>query len=360
MVRRLVMIALAIMLLLGGCDKKDTVIPILEEPVEAEIDTAAVSRGDIYDLFTYDAKVYPEIHELSFPIDGEAGDIAVYMGQEVKKGDLLLSLEDENRGKELNRLKEELETTLKNNELDNKKTSLEIQIQELDILRRGEAGASAVEIARMEAALGKSKLKREHALKLQELDKNRVIKKIEEIEEELEKYKLKAPCSGSITYIKQFSGNSRINAYETAIIIADETRLHIQSDFISGSELSMANEVYALIGGRKYAIQYIPFETNELIKMKNSGIKPETRYEFAAGQGLTAGDYACVCLIKNFKKDVLIIPNNALYKDSSGSFVYRMVDGELVRSNVELGIKTNTEIEVIKGLEEGDIIYVQK
>ena len=360
MVKRLIIVVIALVITLGGCEPKEAVVPALVEPVGNDIDTAVVSRGDIFDLTTYDAKVYPEIQEVSFVIDGRLKELYVSLGQEVNKGDLLLSLEDEARRDELKRLNEEFKAITENSDLENEKIVIDLKIKELELAKKIKESAPILEIAKLEGELEKSKLKQEQNLALQQFQLQQIQRKIEEITSELEKYVLKAPCSGRITYIKQSGRDQNINAYETMMILADEQKLHIQSDFISGGDLTSASKLYALIHGKEYAIEYKPFDTSEIIKMNNSGNKIESSYEFEAEKEVKAGDYACVCLVKKQKMDVLMIPVNALYSDSEGDFVYRIVDEEMVRENVTIGTRTELQVEIIEGLKEGDVVYVQK
>ena len=53
-------------------------------------------------------------------------------------------------------------------------------------------------------------------------------------------------------------------------------------------------------------------------------------------------------------------PINALYRDSSGSYVYLNEDGERKRVAVTVGIQTDTVAEIKEGLQEGDEIYVKE
>lgn len=360
MVKRLVVFVIASVIALSGCERKETVIPTLAEPVSTDIDTAMVSRGDIFELSTYDAKVYPDIQEVSYVVDGTVKNIAAYLGQEVKEGELLIQLDEEELRKELTKQKEELEVTEKNNALEIQTQILDIQILELSIQQKKEQKAPQIEMVKLEADLEKRKLIKEQTLELQEFFTNKTKRRIEKVEAELNQYKLLAPCSGRIVYMKNMNRNSRISAKETVIMIADDSKLHIQSAFISGGKLASASQVYALIKGKQYDLNYIPFDTDELIKMNNSGIELETRYEFKEDSDINSGDYACVCLVEKLKTDVLMIPKNALYNDSDGDFVYRILDGELVKCNVEIGTKTKIQVEIISGLAEGDVVYVQK
>jgi HlyD family secretion protein len=56
------------------------------------------------------------------------------------------------------------------------------------------------------------------------------------------------------------------------------------------------------------------------------------------------------------KKDILTVAREALHDDDNGRFVYVIKDGHLDRQPVEAGIANNTRIEIIKGLEPGELV----
>ena len=56
------------------------------------------------------------------------------------------------------------------------------------------------------------------------------------------------------------------------------------------------------------------------------------------------------------KKDIVTVAREALHDDDSGRFVYLIKDGRLQRQPVEAGIANNTRIEVITGLQPGDVV----
>lgn len=58
------------------------------------------------------------------------------------------------------------------------------------------------------------------------------------------------------------------------------------------------------------------------------------------------------------QKDALLIPVTAVRSDSTGSYVYRKNGKDLEKVYIETGITTNTNVEVTKGLSDGDEIVV--
>jgi hypothetical protein len=86
----------------------------------------------------------------------------------------------------------------------------------------------------------------------------------------------------------------------------------------------------------------------------------ETKFTFETDDMVQSGDYACICVKSKLKTDVLNIPNKSLFHDAEGDFVYLMVNNKLERCSVEIGEKTEIQVEIRNGLAEGDVVYVQE
>jgi multidrug efflux pump subunit AcrA (membrane-fusion protein) len=59
------------------------------------------------------------------------------------------------------------------------------------------------------------------------------------------------------------------------------------------------------------------------------------------------------------KKDVLKIPFTALFEDDD-SYVYKQVGNDFEKTEIKTGMNSDSEIEVIEGLEEGDVLSIIK
>lgn len=359
--RKILSLVLLLLFFLSGCKANDKeAFPALKKPVEQEMETAIVSRGDIFELKTYDAKVYPDLKLVYPEKDGAMKEVTVYIGQEVKKGDVLAYLDDKEISDKIEQLEESIEDARVNNNFNNRHQELDIQIQELNIKQKIESNASELEIAQMQSELEKLEITRQQDLKQQEYELEKLNDRLKEAKTELENTVIKAPSSGEVVYISTYNKGDMVSKDNPLIIITDESKLHLQSEYMEKYIFTDASQVYALINGRKYDIEYVPLESSEVVKMQDSGIDIESRYTIKGDTGnIASGDYACICVKNKVKENVINIPKNALYSDSEGKFVYRMTDGVFSRCNIETGIETDIQVEIISGLEEGDVIYVQ-
>lgn len=348
------------LIFLSGCKEKvEENIPVLKAPVQGKMETAIVSRGDIFELTSYDAKVYPALQLVYPAVDGVLNEVCVYLGQEVKEGDILAYLDSTQLSEKIEQLEDSIEEMETNNDFNNRLQQLDIDIMELNIVQKINSNAPQLEIAQMQSELEKLKLSMEQNIEKQNYDLKKLKESLKEAREEKEKTIIKAPFSGKVVYISSFGG-IRVSKDSPVIIITDESKLHIQSNYMERNTFINANQAYALINGKQYDIEYVPLESDELVKMNDSGIAIESRFAvIGEADDIASGDYVCICLKNKVRENVLTIPKNALYSDAEGHFVYRMNNGAFARCNVETGIETDIQVEIISGLEEGDVVYVQ-
>ena len=93
----------------------------------------------------------------------------------------------------------------------------------------------------------------------------------------------------------------------------------------------------------------------------NNGVTPVSKFKLKDldDKEIYVGDYASVIVVKNYRADVLAIPQNAVYSDASGDFVYEIKGDERIRRSVVLGLSDNANVEIVSGLEEGAQVYVK-
>lgn len=73
---------------------------------------------------------------------------------------------------------------------------------------------------------------------------------------------------------------------------------------------------------------------------------------------LLPGSYAEIFVTTDENQNSILIPSIALIPDVESEFVLLFKDGKAVRQNVTTGIRTNEKIEIISGLSEGDTLII--
>jgi multidrug efflux pump subunit AcrA (membrane-fusion protein) len=69
---------------------------------------------------------------------------------------------------------------------------------------------------------------------------------------------------------------------------------------------------------------------------------------------------AYIIPVKNSRENVLTIPANALFQAYGVSYVKKIVDGEQQRVDVTVGLITDSKVEILSGLQEGDVVYAKE
>ncbi len=71
---------------------------------------------------------------------------------------------------------------------------------------------------------------------------------------------------------------------------------------------------------------------------------------------LRPGMFARVRLITRNAQDAMVLPEQALVPQGDQQFVYRVIDGKAVRTKVEVGQRRDSKVEILNGVEKGDVI----
>jgi macrolide-specific efflux system membrane fusion protein len=78
-------------------------------------------------------------------------------------------------------------------------------------------------------------------------------------------------------------------------------------------------------------------------------------------QGLRVGMSATADIITDQREGVLIIPSRAVTKNSSGNQVVKvMVGEEVVERTVVTGLDDGLDVEIVEGLNEGEVVVISR
>lgn len=318
-------------------------VPELLEPVNVSMDTQVVTRGEIYELTFYEAEVIPYMEELSFGVGGTVTNVNVQIGDSVTKGQILAEIENDYFSRQLESLNEQLESMKDANDYNNTMLEYDIRITEL---YRGDTSS-------LELQLKQNK-------ELQELEQNHIQSRIDELLLEQSNNQVIAPFDGVIVSMVDYLKNNVVSEKSPVIAIADTSILQISCDFISAKEVEKSDRCYAIVDGYEYELEYIPYDSEVIASLLLNNITPKSKFQLLDTNSQVAiGESAIACKVSNYKENVLTIPVSAIYFDSSGKYVYEVVDGVRVRRPVTIGVNNSIIAEVLDGIEEGAILYVK-
>ncbi|NLG24328.1 MAG: biotin/lipoyl-binding protein [Clostridiales bacterium] len=364
---------LAAAIALAGCAAQmEAAAPALDEPVGVKSDTAVVRRGSIEKLELRDASVKPYVEELYLTISGKVDKVYVTLGQAVKKGDPLVSLDQRDLIEQADSLADSIAHREGQMALQRSQRDIDVKIAQVELSRLqaqrttvadAEREALDIDIRLKQADIEQMRMDIEHWRQAGELDLEADRARLKALRADLGKNVLIAPYDGRIVEGYAIKTGDWVRAYDTLAYLADDSRLSVVTKYLAEGVVSAASRVYAQIGDRQYDIAYQPIDQQEYIAAALSGVEMTSSFtiEGAPGQlaGVEAGAFALIGVVTKRLDDVLLVPTNALLRDANGRYVY-VVDGDRrERREVEIGLSTDSETAVLSGLAEGEQVYVK-
>ncbi len=190
-----------------------------------------------------------------------------------------------------------------------------------------------------------------------ELDMEKM--KLANLYKEQEKSKLLSEIDGKIVYLKDVKQGDFVNAYDVIATVANPKALQLMysedkvSDFRNGMKIDVVIDDKHYDGEVAATPGDAPLNADEVTK-KSIRIKvdklPDT---------IKLGDDASFSLTLEKKENVIILPRQVINNFVGRKFVNVLVDGIREERDVELGVQTDTEAEIVKGLEVGELVIVR-
>lgn len=360
---------------LSACTGRQTESESIIELTETETakpQTVAVKRGDLQVSVSYDAQVGPKVVQLTFEEEGIFGEYKVGIGDTVEEGDVLAVPDMEQMEKQLEAKEEELENLIFN--YNYQKTSLENQIKiyeyrmqdVYDQIEKEEYLTPlytqlCIKAGNYDESKKRLELQLEQLAETYNLELPHCQSQLQKLKEKTSGNIIKAPFAGTIVALHEVGSNDVINTNLYYVAIADTTTLYTRCEAVGTSIVNAAEQILFWKDGVEYPVTYVPMSGKSYRAMRNSG---EDLYsEFAlenADVTIVSGDYGKIKLVMENKEQILLLPEIAVHTDTTGPYVYRDNGGVQERVSVEIGNTDGINIEIVNGLEEGDVIYVQE
>jgi len=355
-IRRLIAAAVCALMLVPAQAEE---APALIEPAGVKLSSTLARVDDITTLSAYTGEVIPYFEALDFEIDGEIDQVYVVVGQQVKAGDVLITLDQQAEVLRRGSIEEEIEALETDIRYAEALAQVDLDILELELDRlssRLPRDEKAISLKQLE--IESFRLDRELSMELSLLELDRLYEELALLKDEAVKAVLTAPFDGRVMFIKDMYPGMRISAYSPLLYLADDTKLFIESDYITETTLNRANDVYALVNGQRVEVAPQPADPAEILSKAVSGEKLTTRFDILPGAELSAGQYAAVCIEMVSAEDVLVVPANALFAGASGRYVYVVENDTRTRRTVKTGAANSWYVQILEGLEEGEEVYV--
>lgn len=368
----LIVTVLSTLLLIPGCmQTKQEPVEEPKELVEATTDLpqmVTVSIGEICKSEYYDGEINPSMQVLQFPRRGTFLEYRTTLGDTVEAGQVIAVTqpEYEQQIEDLTQTIEDMKTgysnTVTNYDLQIKTHKWQTeQIEDIML-------SMSPEMDGFDDVCISFELMIMEGMKI-EVQKEQYIEKTEkEIafqEEKLARMQAKngsniitAPEGGTITYLADLKVGDSVGVNSYPIVLADTDKCLVQCEYINESKMERMEFSYAIKDGKRYELQYIPYEDGEYERKNAKGEGVYTFFEVLnADEKIQFGEDIKVVTVEEYRDKVLVIPTDCIHRKDGKPFVYLDNNGNKEAVFIEIGIADDFNTEVLTGLQEGDRVY---
>ncbi|WP_199622292.1 efflux RND transporter periplasmic adaptor subunit [Paenibacillus alkalitolerans] len=319
----------------SGCsllpEEEQALAPPLVKPREDNVQTVAAKRGTIekyvrgVGTFESTSIAY---HSLSVP-GASVEEVKVKSGDTVRKGDVLIQFQIG-----------DLDLAVQEDEL--KVRYAEKNLKDALAARDDDM----IEIRRIELNIAKTKL--------------------EKTKKKLESKQLVAKMDGTVVYVEALQRSEVVNDERVLVSIADPSQLRLVYEAINRAALNGVKVGMTAafdFEGKQYTGKVTqtpdsaPTTLNEQLAEKYG----RTLYIQVdnAPEGVGMGALADIRVLVEKRDNVVIIPKGALRSYFGRTYV-QILDGESRKEmDVEVGIETSTEVEIVSGVKEDQTVIMQ-
>ena len=321
--------------------------PLIEAP-KVTYEELAVTKGTIARKISGQGSLVSVSQEnLFFKFKGGTlKSINVTLGQNIKKGTVVAALDTD-----------DLESKIKQQDLSDRQAQLTLQDAQDQLAEDQKkeaaakvAGSPEIDSLTQQVRRSTSQVKRAEF----DIEKNKLA--MDSLQLEKQKSSVAASISGQVIFVDTINAGDYAGAFKTLVTVADPTNLQLQytgdnlDSFEIGKkvELKYSDKSYTgtvvmnpgtmPVGTSKDAKKYVQIKVDNLPKDAEIGGSVDISFTLEK------------------KENVIVVSKNYIHTSEGRSYVEMLEKGMKVERNVELGLQTPTDAEIIKGLNEGEKI----
>lgn len=358
---------------------------------ETTVRTAVVERHDLISSISTNGKVEPtQDYQAHAPMPSVISKLFVHLGEHVKKGQELLRLDASDEASKVASAQAALtasraalqnmrqggtQAELLNQRADltaaqQQEQSAQAQLTTLQRLRaKGAASASEVSQAQQRLTEAQAKVAQVQTLQTSRYSKQDLAAQRAQVTES--QAALSAAESGyaGVDFHAPFSGTvyslpvaqyNFVGAGEALVSVADLTKLQVRAYFDEPEigKLAAGEPVKIVWDAKPDRVWH-----GHIVQAPTTVINYGTRNvgEAIIGVDDASGDLlpntnVTVTVTTSQRTNVLSLPREALRTEGMTNYVYRIVNGSLVRTPVQVGVVNLTRVEITGGLQQGDVV----
>jgi membrane fusion protein, multidrug efflux system len=262
--------------------------------------------------------------ELKTPVSGNVQNIYFREGQYVKKGDLLVEID--NRSWVARKLGLEARLLSAKSELSRKKELLEIE------------GVSQEELEQSEAEV------------------NHLKAQIEELEVMIDLAHIRAPFNGWLG-MRNFSPGAFLSQGEviTRLVQNDKLKVNFTIPARYASNIRKDQKITIISSASGDTAQAAIYAVDPIISSTSRSLQIRALLDNER-KGFLPGDFAQVVLEVGQFENALLVPAESVIPEMNTQVVYVVSEGKALRQVVETGSRTHNRVQVLKGLSPGDVV----
>jgi hypothetical protein len=185
--------------------------------------------------------------------------------------------------------------------------------------------------------------------------------KLQQLLSQQQASKLTSPINGQVTFVASVDDGASVDPFKTLVTVGNTSKLMVNctGDAKSGVKVGMKVKVKIGSASLEGLLISLPGDssttttTNTSVATKGIGIRVDNLPSSAK-----IGDSVDISVALQSKSDVIVVPINGVQSYSS-VYSVQVWDGTVKKDvNVQIGIKTATQIEIVSGLTEGQQIIL--
>lgn len=182
----------------------------------------------------------------------------------------------------------------------------------------------------------------------------------------IQKMEIKSPIDG-VVLERPIEKNTYAVPGTPAFIIGDNKSLEIDADILAddavkvktGNEVEISGKAAGEAALKGKVVKVAPAAKNVVSSLGVNQKRVPVKIELIGNYGsLKPGVNIDIKIITAEKEDVLSVPDTAVFDYKGGNYVFAVENGKAVLKPVKKGIESGGRIEIQEGLKEGDVIIV--
>lgn len=189
------------------------------------------------------------------------------------------------------------------------------------------------------------------------VDHNYQLALLSELQSKRDKIILKSGMNGTVVAMNYYNPGDNIKKDAAAVAVGDMSVKEIKCDYVNKSTVKQAEEIYAVLNGKRYEVEYQEMDSDEYERLySRDGVVYSTFLFKDSATDVKIGDFAVIVIVKETAKNVLSVPTSAIGSDENGKYVYSFDGNSYTTTYIRTGMNDGLYTEVLSGLEDGALV----